>query len=59
MLNNGKFKLYNKNEETIKNISDKFSVDKSLLLSLMGIETNFGSYLGKMDIISSLAKENF
>ena len=52
-------KLYNKNEETIKNISDKFSVDKSLLLSLMGIETNFGSYLGKMDIISSLATLSF
>ena len=47
--------LYNKNKDTIKNISDKFSVDESLLLSLMGIETNFGSYLGKMDIISSLA----
>ena len=47
--------LYNKNRNTIKNISDEFSVDESLLLSLMGIETNFGSYLGKMDIISSLA----
>ena len=43
--------LFNKNKDTIKNISDKFSVDESLLLSLMGIETNFGSYLGKMDII--------
>ena len=48
-------KLYNKNKQSIKTISNKFAVDKSLLLSLMGIETNFGSYLGKMDIISSLA----
>ena len=48
-------KLYNKNKQSIKTISNKFAVDQSLLLSLMGIETNFGSYLGKMDIISSLA----
>ena len=52
-------KLYNKNQQTIENISDKFLVDKNLLLSLMGIETNFGSYLGKMDIISSLATLSF
>ena len=25
----------------------------------MGIETNFGTYLGKMDIVSSLATLNF
>ena len=30
-------------------------MEKELLLALMGIETNFGKYLGKMDIISSLA----
>jgi len=30
-------------------------IEKELLLALMGIETNFGKYLGKMDIISSLA----
>ena len=30
-------------------------MEKELLLALMGIETNFGNYLGKMDIISSLA----
>ncbi len=51
--------LYNKNKKTIENISNQFSVDKNLLLSLMGIETNFGSYLGKMDIISSLATLSF
>jgi len=33
----------------------KKEVEKELLLALMGIETNFGKYLGKMDIISSLA----
>jgi len=36
-------------------IDKKFSVEKTLLLSLMGIETNFGTYVGKMDILSSLA----
>jgi membrane-bound lytic murein transglycosylase B len=47
--------LYKKNEDFINSIDEKFSVEKSLLLSLMGIETNFGTYLGKMDILSSLA----
>ncbi len=48
-------KIYNNNIDKINKISNKYNVDKSLLLSLMGIETNFGNYLGKMDIISSLA----
>ena len=52
-------KLYHKNQKVIDEISEKFLVDKNLLLSLMGIETNFGSYLGKMDIISSLATLSF
>jgi membrane-bound lytic murein transglycosylase B len=47
--------LYKKNKKFINSIDKKFSVEKELLLSLMGIETNFGNYLGKMDIISSLA----
>jgi membrane-bound lytic murein transglycosylase B len=52
-------KIYNKNDNKINLISKKYSVDKNLLLSLMGIETNFGNYLGKMDIISSLATLSF
>ena len=36
-------------------IEKDFNVEKELLLALMGIETNFGRYLGKMDIVSSLA----
>ncbi len=47
--------LYNKNINLINKVEEKFFVEKELLLSLMGIETNFGTYLGKMDIISSLA----
>ena len=47
--------LYNSNKTIINQIDIKFDVEKELLLALMGIETNFGTYLGKMDIISSLA----
>ena len=48
-------KLYSQNNNLIDKVSKIYKVDKNLLLSLMGIETNFGTYLGKMDIISSLA----
>ncbi len=57
-LNKGK-SLYQKNNLLINNIEKKYSIEKELLLSLMGIETNFGSYLGKMDILSSLATLSF
>jgi membrane-bound lytic murein transglycosylase B len=52
-------KLYKSNEKFINSIDNKFSVEKSLLLALMGIETNFGTYVGKMDILSSLATLSF
>jgi membrane-bound lytic murein transglycosylase B len=48
-------KLYKKEKITIEMIEKEFNVEKELLLALMGIETNFGKYLGKMDIISSLS----
>jgi len=51
--------LYKSNQSFINLIDNKFSVEKSLLLALMGIETNFGTYLGKMDILSSLATLSF
>ncbi len=47
--------LFNKNTDLILDIESKYKVEKELLLSLIGIETNFGRYLGKMDILSSLA----
>jgi membrane-bound lytic murein transglycosylase B len=52
-------KLYRSNKNFIDSIDNKFFVDKSLLLALMGIETNFGTYVGKMDILSSLATLSF
>ena len=51
--------LFNNNKSLILNVETKFNVEKELLLSLMGIETNFGKYLGKMDILSSLATLSF
>tara|TARA_E500000178_G_scaffold280378_1_gene280438 strand:+ start:22 stop:1026 length:1005 start_codon:yes stop_codon:yes gene_type:complete len=51
--------FYNQNINLIKSIEEKFSIEKELLLSLMGIETNFGTYVGKMDILSSLATLSF
>ena len=57
-VNDGKL-IYYTNKKLINEIEKKFNVEKELLLALMGIETNFGKYLGKMDIISSLATLSF
>ena len=51
--------FYKKNKNLINNIEKKFEIERELLLSLMGIETNFGTYVGKMDILSSLATLSF
>jgi len=51
--------LYKKEKLTIDKIAKEFLIEKELLLALMGIETNFGKYLGKMDIVSSLATLSF
>ena len=51
--------LYKKEKDLIDKIEKKFIVEKELLLALMGIETNYGKYLGKMDIVSSLATLSF
>ena len=52
-------KLYKKEKNIIDKIESEYGVEKELLLALMGIETNFGKYLGKMDIVSSLATLSF
>ncbi len=52
-------KIYKQNKNLIDQVEKKFSVEKELLLALMGIETNFGKYLGKMNILSSLATLSF
>ena len=52
-------RLYKKEKIIIDKVENEFNVEKELLLALMGIETNFGKYLGKMDIVSSLATLSF
>jgi len=52
-------KLLKKNKKLFNEIENKFSVEKEILLSLWGIETNFGKHVGKMDIISCLATLSF
>ena len=52
-------KLFHKNESLFLEVENKFQVEKEILLSLWGIETNFGKHVGKMDIISSLATLSF
>ena len=52
-------KFYEKNSKLIISIENKFNIERELLLALMGIETNFGTYVGKMDILSSLATLSF
>ena len=57
-LNNG-VKYYQNNISLINSVEAEFEIEKELLLALMGIETNFGTYVGKMDILSSLATLSF
>ena len=47
--------FYKDNEDLINEVEKKYQIEKELLLSLMGIETNYGTYVGKMDILSSLS----
>ena len=51
--------FYLRNKNLINSVERKFNIEKELLLSLMGIETNFGTYVGKMNILSSLATLSF
>ena len=48
-------KYYRENNLLIDKVENEFGIEKELLMALMGIETNFGTYVGKMDILSSLA----
>ena len=51
--------FFNNNEILINEIEKNYLIEKELLLSLMGIETNYGTYVGKMDILSSLSTLSF
>jgi len=51
--------FYEQNKNLINRVENIYNIEKELLLALMGIETNFGTYVGKMDILSSLATLSF
>ncbi|MDC3007204.1 lytic murein transglycosylase [Candidatus Pelagibacter sp.] len=51
--------FYKQNISLINTVENKYAIEKELLLSLMGIETNYGTYVGKMDILSSLSTLSF
>ena len=51
--------FYKENSKLINTIEAQYNIEKELLSALMGIETNFGTYVGKMDILSSLATLSF
>ena len=52
-------KLLKKNKNLFTKIENEFGVEKEIILSLWGIETNFGKHVCKMDIVSSLATLSF
>ena len=51
--------FYLENKVLISSIGKKFLIEEELLLALMAVETNYGAYVGKMDILSSLATLSF
>ena len=48
-------KKYNENKPLLEEIYGLYDVNPKILASLWGIETSYGNYLGKFDILSSLA----
>ncbi|MBT3135758.1 lytic murein transglycosylase [Alteromonas sp. ALT199] len=52
--NKGK-EMYAKHEQLLHKLSDKYGVPPHYLLAFWGLETNFGSYKGKMPVLDSLA----
>ena len=50
---------FNKNKALLKKIENKFNVNSKILVALWGIETSFGKYTGKFDILRSLASLSY
>ena len=48
-------KLYQEHKTLLKKLHTKYGVPPQYLLAFWGLETNFGSYKGKMPVLSSLA----
>ncbi len=47
--------MYAKHEALLHKLNDKYGVPPHYLLAFWGLETNFGSYKGKMPVLDSLA----
>ncbi|APD88631.1 lytic transglycosylase [Alteromonas mediterranea] len=47
--------MYAKHEKLLHKLNDKYGVPPHYLLAFWGLETNFGSYKGKMPVLDSLA----
>ena len=48
-------RILSENESTIAAVEARYGVDRSVILGVWGMETNFGSYTGGKDVIRSLA----
>ena len=53
-INSGK-KLMNKHKKLLKSISAEYFVPPEIIVSIWGIETNYGSYIGTFNIIDALS----
>lgn len=53
-VNKGKT-LYQQHRELLQSLNDKYGIPPHYLLAFWGLETNFGTYKGKMPVLDSLA----
>lgn len=53
-INKGR-ELLKEHQPLLTRLEDKYGIPKHYLLAFWGLETNFGSYKGKMPVLSSLA----
>lgn len=53
-VNKGK-EMFAKHKDLLKRLNDKYGVPPHYLMAFWGLETNFGSYKGKMPVLDSLA----
>ena len=50
----GGISFFNNNESLIKEVSDSLKVDQYLLVSLVGVESNYGKHYGKYSVFNAL-----
>ncbi|MEC4724805.1 lytic murein transglycosylase [Shewanella sp. D64] len=53
-VNEGR-RLLKENSELLSKLSDEYGIPAQYLMAFWGLETNFGSYKGKMSVLDSLA----